>query len=108
MSDLLSETVLNTTVAEELPWQAEPQDVFSLIAQHPFSMFLDSSDTVHTSGRWSILVFEPFETLSLSVRTNPNPFGAPRFLGFPYWKTLLVGYFHNCKFSTNAESGVWL
>lgn len=74
MSGLLSETVLNTAVVEELPWQAEPQDVFAPIAQHPFSMFLDSSDTVHTSGRWSILVCEPFETLSLSVRKNPNPF----------------------------------
>ncbi|MCY4030700.1 MAG: aminodeoxychorismate synthase component I [Hyphomicrobiales bacterium] len=100
MSDLLSETILNTAVVEELPWQAEPQDVFAPIAQHPFSMFLDSSDTVHTPGRWSILVCEPFETLSLNVRANPNPFEAlrtrmSRFRIPPHWHAELAERLQN-------------
>ena len=100
MSDLLSEAILDTAVIEELPWQAEPHDMFAPIAQHPFAMFLDSSDTEHTSGRWSILVCEPFETVSLSARTNPNPFDVlrtrmSRFRISPRWRAELAERLQN-------------
>ena len=74
MSDTPDKNLLDNVVVEELPWQADPEDVFAPLSQHSFSMFLDSSDTAHLSGQWSILVCEPFETLSLSARADIDPF----------------------------------
>ena len=65
---------MESAVVEELAWQAEPEDVFAEIAEQPFSQFLDSSDCSNESGRWSFLVCEPFEVLSLRATDASNPF----------------------------------
>ena len=62
------------SVVEELPWAAEPENVFRLFAGRPFSQFLDSSDSAAAAGRWSILVSDPFATLRLGANARSNPF----------------------------------
>ena len=65
---------MNAAVVEELPWSAHPENVFRRFASRPFSQFLDSSDCAAVSGRWSILVSDPFATLSLRASAPTNPF----------------------------------
>ena len=59
-------------IAEELSW-VDPLAYFSAIAETPYAIWLDSANTQHPAGRYSFIMHDPFETLTLK---NPpgNPF----------------------------------
>jgi para-aminobenzoate synthetase component 1 len=59
-------------IAEELPW-VDPLAYFSAIAETPYAIWLDSANTQHPAGRYSFIMHNPFETLTLK-NTPENPF----------------------------------
>lgn len=56
---------------QELPWSAEPEEMFAPLAGRPFAQFLDSSQSDQAAGRWSILVSDPFAVLRLNAQQQP-------------------------------------
>lgn len=60
--------MVSGSIAEELPW-VDPLAYFSAVAETPYAIWLDSADTRHPAGRYSFIMHDPFETLTLK---NPH------------------------------------
>jgi len=64
--------MVSGAIAEELPW-VDPLAYFSAVAETPYAIWLDSADTRHPAGRYSFIMHDPFETLTLK-NPHDNPF----------------------------------
>ena len=64
--------MVSGAIAEELPW-VDPLAYFSAVAETPYAIWLDSADTDHPAGRYSFIMHDPFETLTLK-NPHDNPF----------------------------------
>ena len=64
--------MVSGAIAEALPW-VDPLAYFSAVAETPYAIWLDSADTRHPAGRYSFIMHDPFETLTLK-NPHDNPF----------------------------------
>ncbi|MEC7092503.1 MAG: aminodeoxychorismate synthase component I [Pseudomonadota bacterium] len=64
--------MVSGAIAEELSW-VDPLAYFSAVAETPYAIWLDSADTRHPAGRYSFIMHDPFETLTLK-NPHDNPF----------------------------------
>lgn len=64
--------MVSGAIAEELPW-VDPLAYFSAVAETPYAIWLDTADTRHPAGRYSFIMHDPFETLTLK-NPHDNPF----------------------------------
>ena len=64
--------MVSGAIAEALPW-VDPLAYFSAVAETPYAIWLDTADTRHPAGRYSFIMHDPFETLTLK-NPHDNPF----------------------------------
>ena len=64
--------MVSGAIAEALPW-VDPLAYFSTVAETPYAIWLDTADTRHPAGRYSFIMHDPFETLTLK-NPHDNPF----------------------------------
>ena len=69
---VVTHIMVSGAIAEELPW-VDPLAYFSAVAETPYAIWLDSADTRHPAGRYSFIMHDPFETLTLK-NPHDNPF----------------------------------
>lgn len=66
-SNVLPKNILPASCVEEIPY-TEPMALFSCVAHHSGAIFLDSAnskDAFQETNRYSYIVFDPFETITI-------------------------------------------